>query len=192
MITYEHKITKEAIAELPVEQFPGRIIVLTTEREANKAVDYLLKFPYLGFDTETRPSFKKGKSYKVSLLQVSTDDTCFLFRLNYMGMPHSLVELFANKNVMKVGLSLRDDFKALRKRANIQPDNYLDIQSIVGQFGIEEVGLQKIYAILFQKKISKGQRLTNWEANILTDSQKNYAALDAWACLQIYKELNNQ
>lgn len=192
MITYEHTITKEAIAELPVEQFPGRIIVSTTERETNKAVDYLLKFPYLGFDTETRPSFKKGKSYKVSLLQVSTDDTCFLFRLNYMGLPHSLVELFANKNVMKVGLSLRDDFKALRKRANIQPDNYLDIQSIVGQFGIEEVGLQKIYAILFQKKISKGQRLTNWEANILTDSQKNYAALDAWACLQIYKELNNQ
>ena len=93
---------------------------------------------------------------------------------------------------MKVGLSLRDDFNALRKRANIQPDNYIDLQSLVGNFGIEDVSLQKIYAILFQKKISKGQRLTNWEAEALTDSQKKYAALDAWACLQIYKELNNQ
>lgn len=192
MITYEHTIAKDVIAELPVEQFPGRIIVLTTEKEANKAVDYLLKFPVVGFDTETRPSFKKGQSYKVSLLQVSTDDTCFLFRLNHMGFPVSIAEFFASTDVMKVGLSLRDDFNALRKRANIQPDNYIDLQSLVGNFGIEDVSLQKIYAILFQKKISKGQRLTNWEAEALTDSQKKYAALDAWACLQIYKELNNQ
>ncbi len=192
MITYEHTIAKDVIAELPVEQFPGRIIVLTTEKEANKAVDYLLKFPVVGFDTETRPSFKKGQSYKVSLLQVSTDDTCFLFRLNHMGFPASIAEFFASTEVMKIGLSLRDDFNALRKRANIQPDNYIDLQSLVGNFGIEDVSLQKIYAILFQKKISKGQRLTNWEAEALTDSQKKYAALDAWACLQIYKELNNQ
>ena len=126
MITYEHTIAKDVIAELPVEQFPGRIIVLTTEKEANKAVDYLLKFPVVGFDTETRPSFKKGQSYKVSLLQVSTDDTCFLFRLNHMGFPASIAEFFASIDVMKVGLSLRDDFNALRKRANIQPDNYID------------------------------------------------------------------
>lgn len=192
MITYEHTITKELIAGLPVEQFPGRIIVLTTEKEANKAIDYLLKFPLVGFDTETRPSFKKGQTNKVSLLQVSTDDTCFLFRLNYMGFPSSVCEFFASKDVMKVGLSLRDDFNALRKRANIHPENYIDLQSVVGGFGIEDVSLQKIYAILFQKKISKGQRLTNWEADVLTDSQKKYAALDAWACLQIYKELNNQ
>lgn len=192
MITYEHTITKELIAGLPVEQFPGRIIVLTTEKEANKAIDYLLKFPLVGFDTETRPSFKKGQTNKVSLLQVSTDDTCFLFRLNYMGFPSSVCEFFASKDVMKVGLSLRDDFNALRKRANIHPENYVDLQSVVGGFGIEDVSLQKIYAILFQKKISKGQRLTNWEADVLTDSQKKYAALDAWACLQIYKELNNQ
>lgn len=192
MITYEHTITKELIAGLPVEQFPGRIIVLTTEKEANEAIDYLLKFPLVGFDTETRPSFKKGQTNKVSLLQVSTDDTCFLFRLNYMGFPSSVCEFFASKDVMKVGLSLRDDFNALRKRANIHPENYVDLQSVVGGFGIEDVSLQKIYAILFQKKISKGQRLTNWEADVLTDSQKKYAALDAWACLQIYKELNNQ
>lgn len=189
---YEHTITKDAIAELPIEQFPGRIIVLNTEYEADSAVRYLLKFPMLGFDTETRPSFKKGHSYKVSLLQVSTDDTCFLFRLNYMGVPPSVEHLFTEPDVLKIGLSLRDDFSALRKRADIHPENFVDLQSFVSGFGIEDASLQKIYAILFQKKISKGQRLSNWEAEILSDSQQKYAALDAWACLQIYKQLNNQ
>lgn len=189
--TYEHTITKEAIALLPVEQYPGRIFVLTTEAEADRAVSYLQKFSMLGIDTETRPSFRKGQSYKVSLLQVSTDDTCFLFRLNHMGFPASISRLFANNEIMKIGLSLRDDFNAMHKRADIQPQNCVDLQNVVGDFGIEDASLQKIYAILFQKKISKGQRLTNWEADILTDSQKRYAALDAWACLQIYKQLNN-
>ena len=93
---------------------------------------------------------------------------------------------------MKIGLSLRDDFNSLRKRVEINPQNFLDIQSLVLQYGIEEASLQKIYAILFGKKISKGQRLSNWETDILTEQQKRYAALDAWACLQIYKQLNNE
>lgn len=189
--TYEHTITKEAVSLLPVEQYPGRIFVLTTEAEANRAVSYLQKFSMLGIDTETRPSFRKGQTHKVALLQVSTDDTCFLFRLNYMGFPASISQLFANEEVMKIGLSLRDDFNAMHKRADIQPQNCIDLQDVVGNYGIEDASLQKIYAILFQKKISKGQRLSNWEADILTDPQKRYAALDAWACLQIYKQLNN-
>ncbi len=189
---YLHTITKEEVEELPMEHFDGRIFVLTTESEANKAVEYLQKYPRIGFDTETRPSFRKGKRYKVSLVQLSTDDTCFLFRLNYMGFPASLKRLLGNADVMKIGLSLRDDFNSLRKRVEIDPQNFLDIQSLVSQYGIEEASLQKIYAILFGKKISKGQRLSNWETDILTEQQKRYAALDAWACLQIYKQLNNE
>ena len=126
------------------------------------------------------------------MVQLSTDDTCFLFRLNYMGFPASLGRLLGNADVMKIGLSLRDDFNSLRKRVEINPQNFLDIQSLVLQYGIEEASLQKIYAILFGKKISKGQRLSNWETDILTEQQKRYAALDAWACLQIYKQLNNE
>ena len=87
---YVHTITKEEVEDLPMEHFDGRIFVLTTESEANKAVEYLQKFPRIGFDTETRPSFRKGRRYKVSLVQLSTDDTCFLFRLNYMGFPAGL------------------------------------------------------------------------------------------------------
>lgn len=189
---YIHTISKEEIASLPIEEFPGRIITIQTEAEAAKAVDYLLGFDKVGFDTETRPSFRKGQHYKISLMQISTEDTCFLFRLNYIDMPDSLKDFLKSKEILKIGLSLRDDFGAIRKRTNVEPANFLDLQNYVGQFGIEDASLQKIYAILFNKKISKGQRLSNWEADVLTESQKKYAALDAWACLKIYNLLNRR
>ena len=175
---------------MEIEAFHGRIITILSTEEANKAVSYLQKCSVVGIDTETRPCFRKGKSYIVSLLQVSTSDTCFLFRLNHIGMPDSVLQLLQSESTLKVGLSLRDDFNALRKRKEINPVNYVDLQKVVGEFGIKEASLQKIYAIIFGKKISKRQRLTNWEADILTDSQKKYAALDAWACLHIYNYLN--
>ena len=112
-------------------------------------MEYLLCFPAVGFDTETRPSFKKGQRYKVSLMQVSTDDTCFLFRLNKIGIPDSIERLLRSESTLKIGLSLRDDFGAIRKRTNIEPVNFLDLQNYVGRFGIEDASLQKIYAILF-------------------------------------------
>ena len=188
---YIHKISKEEISQMPVEEFQGRIITLLTEKDADKAVAYLEQHKLIGFDTETRPSFKKGQRHKVALVQLSTEDTCFLFRLNFMGFPKSLENLLANDDIKKIGLSLHDDFGAIHKRVDVEPQNFLDLQKMVGQYGIEEASLQKIYAILFQKKISKGQRLSNWEADVLSVPQQKYAALDAWACLRIYKQLNN-
>lgn len=190
MTQYTHTITKEEISLLEIEEFLGRIIVIDTESDADKAVSYLSQFEAVGFDTETRPSFKKGTRYKISLMQISTDEACFLFRLNRIGIPQSLEDFLVNDKILKIGLSLRDDFDAIRKRADIKPANFLDLQNYVGQFGIEDASLQKIYAILFDKKISKGQRLSNWDADVLTEQQKKYAALDAWACLKIYNQLN--
>lgn len=187
---YANTISKEELAGLEIEEFTGRIILVTTRKDADKAVEYLRLFPCVGFDTETRPSFKKGQRYKISLMQIATEDTCFLFRLNYIGIPSSLENFLASEEVMKIGLSLRDDFGAIRKRTDVTPTNFLDLQNYVGRFGIDDASLQKIYAILFNKKISKGQRLTNWEAEVLTESQQKYAALDAWACLRIYNKLN--
>ena len=190
MTQYTHTITKEEISLLEIEEFLGRIIVIDTEKDTDKAVSYLSGFEAVGFDTETRPSFKKGTRYKISLMQISTDEACFLFRLNRIGIPQSLEDFLVNDKILKIGLSLRDDFGAIRKRTDIKPANFLDLQNYVGQFGIEDDSLQKIYAILFDKKISKGQRLSNWEADVLTEQQKKYAALDAWACLKIYNQLN--
>lgn len=182
-------ISKEQIAELETAVFQGRMIVIQSESEAVKAVSYLEKFDRIGFDTETRPSFTKGVVRKIALMQLSTADTCFLFRLNLINIPDCLIRLLVAPEITKIGLSLKDDFAAIRKRIQLEPKGFIELQSFVKKFGIEDNGLQRIYAILFGERISKGQRLSNWEADILTEAQQKYASLDAWACLQIYNKL---
>lgn len=182
-------ISKEQIATLPPAIFPGRIIVVQTEKEAIKAASFLEQHSVIGFDTETRPSFKKGLIRTIALMQLSTEDTCFLFRLNFIDIPECLSHILINPEIKKIGLSLKDDFSAIRKRMQLEPKNFIELQAFVKKFGIEDNGLQRIYAILFGEKISKSQRLSNWEADILSDAQQKYASLDAWACLQIYNKL---
>ena len=182
----KRSIGKEELAGFPKASFPGRIFVIQTESEAQKAVDYLFSFPILGIDSETRPSFVKGRSHKVALLQVATEECCFLFRLHAMGLVRPLVELLESPSVTKVGLSLKDDFMMLHQRGDFRQQNYIELQDYVRNFGIRDLSLQKIYGILFKERISKSQRLSNWEADVLSDSQKLYAATDAWACLNIY------
>ena len=180
-------ISKAEIAQLPKVLFEGRIFVVYTEADTEKAVEYLKTQQIVGVDTETRPSFKRGMTHKVALLQIATTDTCFLFRLNRIGMPESL-QNFLMSDVLKIGLSLKDDFMMLRRRKDVHAEegNWIELQDYVGRFGIEDRSLQKIYANLFGQKISKSQRLSNWEAETLTESQMRYAATDAWACVEIY------
>lgn len=184
-------LNKAEVALLPKVQFPGRIFVIYTEEETEKAVDYLRTQRLVGVDTETRPSFKRGRLHKVALLQIATEDTCFLFRLNRIGMPASLQD-FLMSDVLKVGLSLKDDFMMLSRRQEMHAEegNWIELQDYVRRFGIEDLSLQKIYANLFGQKISKSQRLSNWEAETLTEGQRMYAATDAWACVQIYNCLS--
>ncbi len=180
---------KETISKMEAVDFSGRIITIQTEKDTDKAVSYLSAFRNLGLDTETRPSFKKGETHKVALLQLSTEDTCFLFRLNYIGMPDSLLRLLSDPHILKIGLSLRDDLQALKSRGLFDMLNFLDLQDYVSNFGIKDRSLKKIYANLFGQRISKRQQRSNWEAETLTEQQKKYAAIDAWACLQIYNTL---
>lgn len=183
------KFDKSRIAALPRVLFGGKMVVVVSEYEADRAVSYLLSQPILGIDTETRPSFKKGSQYKVALLQVSSHDVCFLFRLNHTGITPSIKRLLEDKTVLKVGLSLHDDIMSLHKLAEFDPGLFLDLQKHVSEIGVKDLSLQKLYANLLGGKISKAQRLTNWEADVLTDSQKLYAATDAWACIMLYEEL---
>ena len=184
-----NKFDKKSIAQLPTVAFPGKTVVVMSESEAEKAVEFLLSQDILGVDTETRPSFKKGESLMVSLLQVYTCDICFLFRLNHIGITPAILRLLENKTVPMVGLSLHDDMLSLHKREAFRPGNFIDLQDLVGDLGIEDLSLQKLYANLFHQKISKRQRLTNWDSDVLNDKQKAYAALDAWACINLYKEI---
>ena len=182
-------IDKAALNELPIESFAGNIHVIEDIESARHAIDELRRHSVLGLDTETRPSFRKGHSNKVSLVQLSTHTDCYLFRINKIGLIDELRELLTDTQLKKIGLSLRDDFSVLHRVDNFEPHNFVDLQQVVGNYGIADRSLQKIYAIIFGKKISKSQRLSNWEAPTLTVPQQYYAALDAWACLHIYDAL---
>ena len=189
-MTFTKTISKEEIAVMPREVFSGQIVIVNTKEGLRKALSHLSSFKEIGFDTETRPSFTKEKHYKMSLMQLSTDDTCFLIRLNkFKKFPKILESFLKNKNIKKIGLSLRDDFNGLLDLTKIYPNNFIDLQDVVSQFGIDELSLRKIYAILFGKKISKNQQKSNWDVEYLTWPQKRYAALDAWSCLHIYQFL---
>lgn len=182
-------ISKEELAELPIEKFKGKIVIVDKQEDVKPAINDLMQYTKIGFDTETKPAFKKGQVNKVALIQLSTTDTCYLFRLNKIGYPDEIDNIICNASIKKIGLSLRDDFAAMNKRSEMKPANFVDLQPFVDQYGIDDNSLQKIYAIIFERKISKRQRVTNWEAEQLSEAQKNYAAMDAWACLRIYNHL---
>jgi ribonuclease D len=184
-------ITKTEISAFDIEEFSGRIYVVDTPDKAYQAVNYLSGFSNLGFDTETRPTFKRGNLNNVALIQLAATDRCYLFQLNRIGFSASLVRLLSDANIRKIGLSLKDDFTCMSRRMKFTPRGFIDLQKIVSEHGIADISLQKIYAILFQKRISKSQQLSNWEVEVLSEAQKKYAALDAWACLRIYEKLCN-
>ena len=184
-----NKFDKQKIPTLPRAVFGGRIHVVISRSQANRAVDYLLSQPILGVDTETRPTFSRGTFHHVALLQVSTHDTCFLFRLNIIGMSPAIIRLLEDTTVPKIGLSWHDDLIGLHKLGKFETGLFIDIQDHVREIGIEDLSLQKLYANLFGGQISKAQRLTDWERDVLDEKQKQYAATDAWACIQIYEEL---
>lgn len=175
---------------MPQVMFPGDIHVIDSIYHVKEAVRVLSNSPLVGFDTETKPSFRKGVVHKTALIQISTLDECFLFRSCKIGMPDVLAQYLASAEHKKVGLSLHDDFKIMRKLSNMEPAGFIDLQDVVGDYCITDISLQKIYAILFGGKIAKGQQLTNWEAPELSAAQQNYGAVDAWACLKIYNYLS--
>ena len=182
------KFDKKLISQLPQVLFNGKVETIVSESEAEKAVDYLLRQDIIGFDTETKPMFRSGHQNEVALLQVSSRDICFLFRLNHIGVPPCIIRLLSDDSNIKVGLSWHDDIRMLGHRAEFIPGHFIELQEMVSDFGIKDLSLQKLYANIFGQKISKSQRLSNWEADVLSESQKLYAATDAWACVMLYEE----
>ena len=186
---FPQHIDKVTIQELPITHFEGEVIIVDHPNQVASAIEYLSQHTILGVDTEARPSFKRGVHYPTALVQVATLERCYLFRLTHVGLPQELADIFANPNICKVGLAFKDDLTGLKRRRSFKPTNCIDLQTIVCKYGIMELGLQKIFAIIFGKKISKSQQLTNWENSYLTPEQARYASTDAWATLKIYLEL---
>ena len=186
MIELPDKIDKSELADKPRVTFDGIVEEIDSEEKAQKAIEILSREKVVGFDTETRPSFTRGIKHKIALLQLSTASNAFLFRLNKIGVPDCVAGFLSSPDIIKVGISIKDDFHSLASRCQIEPSGFVELQELCGEMGIEEKGLQKLYCLLFGERISKNQQLSNWEIESLTESQRQYAAIDAWACLRIY------
>lgn len=183
-------LTDEDIHKLPVSQFSGRVNVIDSFDKFYPALTDLRKCTLLGFDTETKPSFRKGKKHKVSLLQLSDDHHAWLFRLNMIGLPDELAAILSDSSIIKVGVAIHDDLKALRHLKHFEPGGFVDLQTVVANHGIRQTGLKKISAIVLGFSISKSQQVSNWESPALTWPQQMYAATDAWVCRRIYLRIN--
>lgn len=189
---YRESIDKEELAELPLIQFEGRITLVESKEEYLASLEYLAKQDILGFDTETKPAFKKGVVNEVALLQLATAERAFLFRLNKLGLPGGLKGILENPEILKIGVAIRDDIKGLQKLSNFKPGGFVDLQERVKEYGIQDFSLKKLSAIVLGYRISKAQRITNWEAPDLTDAQQIYAATDAWISHRIFESLSRQ
>ena len=184
------KITPDELNLYPTVAFEGPIVLIETIADADEASDYLRNFSHIGFDTETKPNFKKGRKNSVALLQLSTSEKAFLFRINKIGIPRSVASILTNPLIIKIGAATKDDIGILKSISHFEPRSIFDLQPLVRSFGVEQLGLKNIAALFLGFKISKSQQLSNWENEILTHQQQVYAATDAWVCLEIYNKID--
>lgn len=188
-MNFKSKITKEELENLEIKGYEGKITLVSDDMQIAEAVAHLERYSVLGFDTETRPTFKKGRHNETALLQLASDDEVFIFQLQKLTDFKALQQLLNNKKILKVGAAIRDDVKELNYYFPAKKDSYVELQKMVKTFGIEDISLKKMTAIVLGFRISKGQQVSNWEADPLQEAQIRYAATDAWVSLRIYQEL---
>lgn len=186
---FAESIENEEILKLPRVSYPGEIKVISCEEDLNIWLPTLLKSRIIGFDTETKPSFKKGQTNSVALLQIASDEIALIIRLASTGIPKSLLKVLQDKNIIKVGAAIHDDIKSLQKIQTFKPQGFIDLQNFAVEKGIENKSVRKLAAIVLNVRVSKSQQLSNWESETLTEAQLQYAAIDSWICSEIYKKM---
>ncbi len=188
---FQKQITKEEIYELPLKAFEGEVVVVEDYDTLMQILPELMIQPVLGFDTETKPQFKKGikNNNKVALLQLASAEKAYLFRLNKIGLPAELKAVLADNDIIKIGAAIKEDIHCLQELHAFEPASFIDLQRYAKKFGIESSSLKKLTAIVLDFRISKNQQLSNWENGVLTPAQMRYAATDAWVCHEIYNSL---
>jgi len=186
---FEKSISKQEINELPLFKYEGKTVISASEKQIDKAIFEIEKHKLVGFDTETKPTFKKGEFNHVALVQIAVPDKVYLLRITQVGIPTTLARFLSNEKITKIGIALDDDIIALKKRRRFVPAGFLDLNKIAPTLGIENIGARNLAALLLNNRISKNQQISNWENPMLTEPQIKYAATDAWICLEIYNKL---
>lgn len=187
VMNYQLHISKDEINTLPRYTFEGNVAVIESEETALDAVNNLKNEKVLGFDTETRAAFKKGERYDVSLLQLATGSNVYLFRLNKLPALPELFEILANPNIVKAGVAIKDDIKALQKLHPFKPEAFVDLAQVAQEKNIENFGLRALTAIVLEKRLSKKAKISNWDRKTLTPEQITYAACDGAVGYEIYR-----
>ena len=189
---YRKTISRDELNSLPINSFKGNIRVIEDLEGINEVLPLIQKAKCLGFDTESRPSFRKGSNNRIALLQLATDDDAFLFRINKTKLPETLVRILSDPGLVKVGAAIRDDIKGLQKYSDFVPAGFVELQNYVSDFGIENSGLRKLAGIVLNFRISKRYQVSNWENKTLSEGQIQYAATDAWVSYKVYSALEKQ
>ena len=190
-LMFNKKITKAEINDLPLFKYEGKTVVAATEKQINKALFEIEQHDVVGFDTETKPTFRKGEFNHVALVQVAIPDKVYLLRIQHSGISNAMAHFLSNPRIQKIGIALDDDVIALKRRRKFSPSSFIDLNKMANQLGIENIGARNLTALLLGYRISKNQQISNWENPTLTLPQVKYAATDAWVCLEIYHRLRD-
>lgn len=186
---FAKRITKTEINELPLFKYEGKTVIAATEQQIDRAIFEIEKHDLVGFDTESKPAFRKGQFNHVALIQIAVPDMVYLLRIHHAGISKTLKRFLENENIIKVGIALDDDLIALNKRRRFHPNGFVDLNELAPSLGIENIGARNLSALVLNSRISKNQQISNWENPSLTVPQIKYAATDAWICLEIYNKL---
>jgi ribonuclease D len=188
--TLKTNISQDELNLLPLRAYSGKVQVVTDAKYLPKIAAELRKHKVIGFDTETRPSFKKGQSYKLALLQLAIPNKVFLIRTHHTGLDDQIISIFENEDILKAGVAIRDDIKALQTIASFTPKSFVELATLSREVGLEVESVKKLAALMLGFRISKSAQTSNWEAPTLTEKQIEYAATDAWVCLELYGKLS--
>lgn len=189
---YASTISSEEINEMDLQRYEGKIHILTEASQIARAMKKISAERAVGFDTESKPAFRKGEVNDVSLIQIATQKEVFLIRVNLTGLTPELLSFLENEKLLKIGVALRDDIKDLRRLHDFNPAGFIELNKMVTEIGIESNGLRKLTAIILGFRISKSAQISNWESEKLSDKQLSYAATDAWVCIEMYNELGKK
>ena len=165
------EISKDEVNQLDIKAYTGKITVVEDSAAVNDCIKQIRKSSIIGFDTESRPSFKKNQNFGVSLIQIATENEVFLFRINLTGFQQSIIKLFENPSILKVGVSIHDDIARLKQLKNFNAKGFIELQQLTDEYGIHCNSLKKLTAIVLGFRVSKAQQLSNWEATKLSDAR---------------------
>lgn len=183
-------ISKEEVMKRPLGHYEGKVVVVSDSGEIDRCLAEIMHEDVVGFDTEAKPTFKKGQRRRISLIQVASSKAVYLFRIKNSGISDQMKAFFEAPQVKKVGIGLVDDFQLLKEIRNFEPEGFIDLNETFADLGAGSIGARNLSAMVLDIRISKSAQTSNWEAEVLSEKQKKYAATDAWICLEIYRKMD--